>query len=192
MKFLGVQPYIEVMHSQFHVAKFLGMQQVSMKCSYYSLFVLFLGIHIKMQSDESGGTFVRHRYFHRPRANSFRQFTMFSTICIYINCTAANLFLKTKKTTNHHNVQRVQWQTLHYLIQLHLLSNALTSCSTCAHQKKTDAILTILMTNMQGRILKEKQIDTNEMRQGRSCSIQMLINLKIVSNVQFLVIHFFC
>ena len=47
------------------------------------------------------------------------------------------------------------------------------------------------MTNMQGRILKEKLIDTNGMRQGRSCSIQMLINLKIVSNLQFLVIHFF-
>ena len=44
---------------------------------------------------------------------------------------------------------------------------------------------------MQGRILKEKLIDTNRTRQGRSCSIQMLINLKIVSNLQFLVIQFF-
>ena len=44
---------------------------------------------------------------------------------------------------------------------------------------------------MQGRILKEKLIDTNGTRQGRSCSIQMLINLKIVSNLQFLVIKFF-
>ena len=54
-----------------------------------------------------------------------------------------------------------------------------------------DTILTILMTNMQGRILKEKLIHTNGMRQGRSHSIQMLINLKIVSNLQFLVIQFF-
>ena len=43
---------------------------------------------------------------------------------------------------------------------------------------------------MQGRILKEKLIDTNGMKQGRSCYIHMLINLKIVSNLQFLVIHF--
>ena len=65
-----------------------------------------------MQNEESGGTFVRYRYFHfhRSRASSFRQFTMFSAICIYIciyiscttfNFTTANLFLKTKKTTNH-------------------------------------------------------------------------------------------
>ena len=33
------------------------------------------------------------------------------------------------------DVQRVQWQTLHYLIELHLLSNAVTSFSTCTHQK---------------------------------------------------------
>ena len=67
--------------------------------------------------EESGGTFVRYRYFHRCIINSFRQFTMFSAMCIYIciyinciyicingttfNCTTANLFLKTKKTTNH-------------------------------------------------------------------------------------------
>ena len=56
---------------------------------------------------------------------------------------------------------------------------------------QTDTILTTLMTNMQGRILKEKLIDTNGTRQGRSCSIQMLINLKIVSNLQFLVVQFF-
>ena len=43
---------------------------------------------------------------------------------------------------------------------------------------------------MQGRILKEKLKDTNEMRQGRGCSIQRMTNLKIVSNLQFLVIHF--
>ena len=56
-----------------------------------------------MQNEESGGTFVRYRYlhFHRSGANSFRQFTMFSAICIYINCTTfkvmtANLFLKTR------------------------------------------------------------------------------------------------
>ena len=35
---------------------------------------------------------------------------------------------------------------------------------------------------MQGRILKEKLKDTNGMRQGRSCSIKMLINLKIVTS----------
>ena len=46
-KFLGVQPYFEVMHSQFHGAKFLGIQHMSVKCSYYSLFILFLGVHIK-------------------------------------------------------------------------------------------------------------------------------------------------
>ena len=44
---------------------------------------------------------------------------------------------------------------------------------------------------MQGRTLKEKLIDRNGMRQGRSCSIQMLISLKIVSNLQFLVVQFF-
>ena len=33
------------MHSQFHDAKFLGIQHGSMKCSYYSS--LFLGVHIK-------------------------------------------------------------------------------------------------------------------------------------------------
>ena len=44
---------------------------------------------------------------------------------------------------------------------------------------------------MKGRILKEKLKDTNGMRQGRSCSIQRMINLKIVSNLQFLVIHFY-
>ena len=71
--------------------------------------------YITMQNEESGGTFVRYRYFHGPRANSFRQFKMFSAIyiyinciyiCIYINCTTfnfltANLFLKTMQTTNH-------------------------------------------------------------------------------------------
>ena len=72
-----------------------------------------------------------------------------------------------------------------------LLNNAITSFSSCAHQKLTDASLTILMTNMQGRILKEKLKDTNGMRQGRSCSIQRMTNLKIVSNLQFLVIHFY-
>ena len=33
------------MHSEFHGEKFLGVQHVSMKCSYYSS--LLLGIHIK-------------------------------------------------------------------------------------------------------------------------------------------------
>ena len=44
---------------------------------------------------------------------------------------------------------------------------------------------------MQGRILKEKLKDTNGMGQGRNCSIQRMTNLKIVSNLQFLVIHFY-
>ena len=44
---------------------------------------------------------------------------------------------------------------------------------------------------MQGRILKEKLKDTNGMRQGRSCYIQRMTNLKIVNNLQFLVIHFY-
>ena len=44
---------------------------------------------------------------------------------------------------------------------------------------------------MQGGILKEKLNDTNGMRQGRSCSIQRMTNLKIVSNLQFLVIPFY-
>ena len=71
--------------------------------------------YITMQNEESGGTFVRYRYSHRPRINSFRQLIMFSAMCIYIciyinciyinsttfNCMTANLFLKTKKTTNH-------------------------------------------------------------------------------------------
>ena len=83
----------------------------------------------------------------------------------------------------------VQLKTLHYLLQVHLLNNAVTSFSSCAHQKLTDASLIILMTNMQGRILKEKLNNTNGMRQGRSCSIQRMTNFKIVSNLQFLVIH---
>ena len=74
---------------------------------------------------------------------------------------------------------------------VHLLNNAITSFSSCAHQKLTDVFLTILMTNMQGRILKEKLKDTNGTRQGRSYSIQRMTNLKIVSNLQFLVIHFY-
>ena len=47
MKFLGIQPYFEVMQSQFHDAKFLGVQHMSVKCSYYSPFMLFLGVHVK-------------------------------------------------------------------------------------------------------------------------------------------------
>ena len=101
--------------------------------------------YITMQNEESGGTFVRYRHFHRSRTSSFRQFMVFSAICIciYINCTTfncmtaitANLFLKTKEDYKSPDVQRVQWQTLHYLIQLHLLNNAITSFSTCTHQK---------------------------------------------------------
>ena len=47
-KIPGHTAYFEIvfmdMHSQFHGAKFQGVQQASMKCSYYSQ---FLGIHIK-------------------------------------------------------------------------------------------------------------------------------------------------
>ena len=48
-----------------------------------------------------------------------------------------------------------------------------------------------MIVDMQGRILKEKLNDTNGMRQGRSCSVQRMTNLKIVSNLQFLVIYFY-
>ena len=44
---------------------------------------------------------------------------------------------------------------------------------------------------MQGRIFKEKLKDTNGTRQGRSCSIQRMTNLKTLSNLQFLVAHFY-
>ena len=101
------------------------------------------------------------------------------------------LILQNKEDYKSPDVQRVQLKTLHYLLQVHLLNNAITSFSSCIHQKLTDASLTILMTNMQGRILKEKLKDTNGMRQGRSCSIQRMTNLKIVSNLQFLGIHFY-
>ena len=111
-KFLGIQHNFEIafmdMHSQFHGAKFLGVQHASVKCSYYSQFLCIHSCkrnqkisYITMQNEGSGGTFVRYRYFHRSRASSFKQFTMFSAICININCTTTNLFLKTKKTTNH-------------------------------------------------------------------------------------------
>ena len=103
------------------------------------------------------------------------------------NC---KLILQNKEDYKSPDIQRVQLKTLHYLLQVHLLNNAITSFSSCAHQKLTDAFLIILMTNMQGRILKEKLNDTNGTRQGRSCSIQRMTNLKIVSNLQFLVIHF--
>ena len=103
----------------------------------------------------------------------------------------SKLILQNKEDYKSPDIQRVQLKTLHYLLQVHLLNNAITSFSSCAHQKLTDVFLTILMTNMQGRILKEKLKDTNRMRQGRSCSIQRMTNLKIVSNLQFLVIHFY-
>ena len=104
------------MHSQFHQIP----GRTTCKCE----MLMLLTIHaipghtykripkisyITMQNEESGGTFVRYRYFHRPRVNSFRQFVLFSAMCIYIciyinsttfNCMTANLFLKTKKTTN--------------------------------------------------------------------------------------------
>ena len=94
----------------------------------------------------------------------------------------ANLSFKTKIFCyKSPDIQRVQWKTLHYLLQVHLLNNAITSFSSCADQKLTDAFLTILLTNMKGRILQEKLKDTNGMTQGRSCSIQRMTNLKIVT-----------
>ena len=106
------------MHSQFH--------QIPVHTTRKCEILILLTIHaiswhtykrnpkisyITMQNGWSGGTFVRYRYFHRPRANGFRQVTIFSAICIYINCIyincttfnfmTASLFLKTKKTTNH-------------------------------------------------------------------------------------------
>ena len=44
VKFLGIQCVTLKLLSQFHGVKFLGIQHMSMKCSYY---LLFLGIHIK-------------------------------------------------------------------------------------------------------------------------------------------------
>ena len=114
------------MHSQFH--------QIPGRTTHECEMLILLTIHaipghtykripkisyITMQNEESGGTFVSYRYFHRPRANSFRQFMMFSAMCIYIciynnciyiciyfNCMTTNLFLKTKKTTNHQMYKR--------------------------------------------------------------------------------------
>ena len=82
--------------------------------------------NITMQNNgRPGGTFVRYRCpkFYRSRAGHFGQFMMLLTIfpTIYINCTTfkiANLFF---------DVQRVQLKTLHYLLQAHLLNNAMTS-----------------------------------------------------------------
>ena len=34
-------------HSEFHHAKFLCLQQMRVKCSYYPIFMLFQGVHIK-------------------------------------------------------------------------------------------------------------------------------------------------
>ena len=110
--------YFQVVCSQFHRAKFLCIQHMSVKCLYYSIFMLFLGIHIKGNQKylisqcemENQQEPLSDRYckFYRSRASCFRQFTMlstiFSAICIYINCTSfktANLFFKTKKTTSH-------------------------------------------------------------------------------------------
>ena len=161
---------------------------------------------ITMQNGGSGGTFVRYRYhkFYRSRASCFRQFMMLSTIfsaicistifpaiCIYINCTTfeiANLFFKTKKTTSH--------QTYKGYIEDTALFTSSTFAEQCYHivqflHSPGIVFLTILMTNMQGRILKEKLKDTNGMRQGRSCSIQRMTNLKIVRNLQFLVVYFY-
>ena len=149
----------------------------------------------------SGGTCVRYRChkFYRSGAGCFRQFTVLSTNHLpshlhlhqLHNLQDCKLILQNKEDYKSPEVQRVQLKTLHYLLQVHLLNNAITSFSFCNHQKLTDASLTILMTNMQGRILKEKLKDTSGMRQGRSCSIQRMTNLKIVSNLQFLVIHFY-
>ena len=133
-----------------------------------------------MQNEESGGTFVRYRYFHfhRSRASSFRQFLSHLHLhqLHHLQLHDCKLIPQNKEDYKSPDIQRVQWQTLHYIIQVYLLNNAITSFTTCTHQKQTDTILTTLMTNMQGRILKEKLRDTNGTRQGRSCSIQMMIN----------------
>ena len=125
-KFLGVQqqPNYEVMHSQFHGAKFLGVQHTSMKCSYYSLFLLFLGIHIKA-SQKYLISQCNMKGQNEPLSDTdtstnlelvaLDKFMMFSAMCIYIciyihcttfNFTTANLFLQTKKTTNHQTYKR--------------------------------------------------------------------------------------
>ena len=119
-KFLVVQwqPYFEVMHS-------VSWCEIPGHTTHKHEMLILLTIpaipehmyksipkisRITMQYEGSEQTFVRHRHFHRSRASSFRQFMMFSAmyiyICIYIHCTTfnfttANLFLQTKKTTNH-------------------------------------------------------------------------------------------
>ena len=136
-----------------------------------------------MQNEESGGTFVRYRYFHfhRSRASSFRQVTMFSAICIYIythhlQLHDCKLIPQNKEDYKSPDVQKGT-------VADTALYNSIPFTEQCyhiiqyLHSPEIDRHYPDLMTNMQGRILKEKLIDTNGMRQGRSCSIQMLINL---------------
>ena len=108
MKFLGVQCVTLKLHSH-----------VRVKWLYYSIFVLFLGVHIKgTQKYHISQCEIENQQEPLSDADTtsstdlelvcFRQFmmllTIFSAICIYINCTifkTANLFFKTKKTTSH-------------------------------------------------------------------------------------------
>ena len=106
--------YFEVIHSQFHGAKFLDIQHRSVKCSYS---LLFLGMHIKAPETKLSQCKITEGQEEplsdttTSRAGCFRQFTIlstiFSVICISTifpaNCTTyeiANLFFKTKKTTS--------------------------------------------------------------------------------------------
>ena len=145
-----------------------------------------------MQNNESsGGTFVRYRYhkFYRPADNL--RCSQPSSQPSASTSTAQPLRLQTYSSKQRRlQVTRCTKGTVEDTT-LFTSSTFAEQFSSCTHQKLTDASLTILMTNMQGRILKEKLKDTNGMRQGRSCSIQRMTNLKIVSNLQFLVVHFY-
>ena len=159
-----------------------------MKCSYY---LLFLGIHIKEPQTKVSSQCKIMEGQEEDLSEDLELLTLDNHLHRLPNLQDCKLILQNKEDCKSPDVQRVQLKTLHYLLQVHLLNNAITSFSSCTHQKLTDASLTILITNMQGRILKEKLKDTNGMRQGRNCSIQRMTNLKIVSNLQFLVIHFY-
>ena len=95
---------------------------------------------ITMQNNgRSGGTFVRRCHkFYRSGAGRIRQFKVLPTI--FIDCPTfqdCKLILQNKEDCKSPDVQRVQLKTLHYLLQVHLLNNAITSFSSCAHQKLT-------------------------------------------------------
>ena len=104
-KFLGVQCAGLALKSCIHThgAKFLGIQYMSMKCSYYSL---FLGIHIKEpQTKVSPQCKIMEGQEEDLSEDlelvALRQFKVLSTI--FIDCPTfkmANLFFKTK-TASH-------------------------------------------------------------------------------------------